>query len=189
MIGNDIVDLNNMKINWNRPRFLEKIFTENEQQIISNSNNQHQTVWLLWSMKEAAYKVYVQQFEKQFFNPKKLVCYISSSTKGFVTFENEIYFTSSSISENYVYTIASLNKSEDYKSGVFKVENTSYSTQSESLKNRFLLSISREKKLNIKDVTIRKNAFGIPELLLNDVKFPFKMSLTHCGCYGGFTYY
>jgi phosphopantetheinyl transferase (holo-ACP synthase) len=189
MIGNDIVDLNNIKTNWNRPRFLDKVFTEKEQHIISASENKHQTVWLLWSMREAAYKVYVQQFGRRFFNPKKLVCYLSSTTNGYVIIENERYYTRSIISNNYVYTIASLNTSENYKSSILEIENNSYFTQSASLKNHFLEIVSTEKDLNIKDLSIRKDTFGIPELFLNNLKLPLQMSLTHCGNYGGYVYF
>ena len=116
MIGNDLVDLKvaSVESNWKRPRFLDKVFTIEEQQLIMNSKNQHQTVWLLWSMKEAAYKINVQQFGKRFYNPKKLVCHLSSSTIGYVTIENRTYYTRSAISKNYIYTVASLNYLENY---------------------------------------------------------------------------
>ena len=67
MIGNDIVDLKRITANWKRPRFLDKTFTLGEQVYIQNSKNKHQMVWLLWSMKEAAYKAYVKQYQDQFF--------------------------------------------------------------------------------------------------------------------------
>ncbi|WP_166959703.1 4'-phosphopantetheinyl transferase family protein [Yeosuana marina] len=189
MIGNDIVDLNTIKPNWNRKRFLDKVFTEKEQHIISVSENQHQTLWLLWSMKEAAYKIYVQQFGKQFFNPKKLVCYLSSSTSGYITIENETYTTTSTISKDYIYTVASLNYSENYTSAVFKIENDSYITQSESLKNRFFETISKSEGLNFNNLNIRKNILGVPKLFHNNSKLPIQMSLTHCGNYCGYVYF
>ena len=62
MIGTDIIDIVEAKktSNWERPRFLEKLFTSNEQQLIHNSENKFVMVWRLWSMKEAAYKLYIQ---------------------------------------------------------------------------------------------------------------------------------
>jgi phosphopantetheine--protein transferase-like protein len=189
MIGNDIVDLNTIKSNWKRPRFLNKVFTENEQHIISVSENQHQTVWLLWSMKEAAYKIYVQQLGKTFFNPKKLVCNLSSSTKGYVSIENTTYYTTAIISKDYIYTIASLKYSENYKSAIFKLKNDSYETQSESIKNRFLETISKNTDLKFKDLNIRKNIFGVPKLFHIDSILPIQMSLTHCGNYCGYVYF
>lgn len=189
MMGNDIVDLNNIKTNWNRPRFLDKVFTKKEQHIISVSENQHQTVWLLWSMKEAAYKIYVQQFGKTFFNPKNLVCHLSSSRIGCVTIEYRTYFTTSIISKDYIYTIAGLNYSENYKSAIFKIENDSYVSQSESLKKHFLEVISKNKGLNFNNLNIKKNLFGVPKLFYNNSKLPIQMSLTHCGNYCGYVYF
>lgn len=79
MIGNDIVDLKQAAkdSNWKRPRFLDKIFTPREQQLIWSAKDQDQMVWLLWSMKEAAYKVNVQQFGTRFFNPKRFGMYFT----------------------------------------------------------------------------------------------------------------
>ena len=46
MIGNDLVDLKvaSVESNWKRPRFLDKVFTIEEQQLIMNSKNQHQFI-------------------------------------------------------------------------------------------------------------------------------------------------
>tara|TARA_R110001583_G_C5574849_1_gene402391 strand:- start:294 stop:869 length:576 start_codon:yes stop_codon:yes gene_type:complete len=191
MIGNDIVDLNNMatQSNWKRARFLDTVFSEKEQLIISVSENPHQMVWLFWSMKEAAYKLYVQQFGKRFFNPKKLVCRLFSSTIGYVSIENRTYPTTSIISNDYIYTVATLNNSQNYKSAIFEVEDKSYLTQSNSLKNRLLESISKNKDLNFQDLYVRKDLVGVPQLFYNNSKLPIQFSLTHCGNYCGFVYF
>ena len=63
MIGNDIVDLKlaSIQSNWQRKGFLNKVFTKKEQTLILNASNSFEMVWLLWSIKESAYKVYIQQ--------------------------------------------------------------------------------------------------------------------------------
>mgnify|MGYP003652628921 CR=1 FL=1 len=68
MIGNDVVDLNLAKTesNWQRKGFLEKQFTQFEINEILSSANPFVKVWLFWSMKEAAYKCYVQEEQKRF---------------------------------------------------------------------------------------------------------------------------
>jgi len=57
MIGNDIVDLELAlkESNWKRKGFLNKIFTNEEQLLISSAINPEIMVWNLWSRKEAAY--------------------------------------------------------------------------------------------------------------------------------------
>ena len=77
MIGNDIVDLTLAKTqsNWRRNRFLEKQFTDFEIERIVKSQHPFMQVWLFWSMKEAAYKIHVQQYQKTIFCSQKVsVC-------------------------------------------------------------------------------------------------------------------
>jgi phosphopantetheinyl transferase (holo-ACP synthase) len=188
MIGNDIVDLSHIKTRWKGRRFLDKVFSKKEQKLISASENPNQTVWLLWSMKEAAYKADVQRFEKRYFNPKKLVCHFSSSTDGYVSIGKRTYYTTSIISKNYIYSVASLNFLKCYESAIIKLENDLYLTQSVSLKNHFMKSISKSKGLYFNHLSIRKNAIGVPEIFHNNLKFPIQISLTHCGNYGGYVY-
>ena len=113
MIGNDIIDLSIAKTesNWQRRGFLEKQFTENEQHFILEAPNPFVLVWKFWSMKEAAYKVYAQQNEVRFFAPKKFACLLISEKEGLVNFKNQIFFTSSIISRDYIFTLASTEKS------------------------------------------------------------------------------
>ena len=103
MIGNDIVDLAKAKkeSNWQRKCFLDKLFTENEQELILTSNNPEQMVWNLWSRKEAAYKIYNRQSGKRFFNPKRFVCEANK-----VIFGTNHYYTQTQITTDFIYTIA-----------------------------------------------------------------------------------
>ncbi|WP_034060514.1 4'-phosphopantetheinyl transferase family protein [Lacinutrix jangbogonensis] len=190
MIGNDIVDLQQAAkdSNWQRPRFLDKVFTKEEQKLISNSEDKHQMVWLLWSMKEAAYKVNVQQFEKRFFNPKRLVCKLFSFEKGMVSIDNESYFTSSEITEDYVYTVATLNEEKKYKTHCFKMEQTDFKLQSQFLKKQLLTTVAKIENYNIKELMIKKTEVGVPQLFNNFEKLLTSFSLTHCGRYSGFVY-
>jgi len=74
MIGNDIVDLQlaRKESNWQRPRFLGKIFTEEEQYFIHTANDKDVAVWLLWSGKESVYKIIARLEKRRFFAPKKI---------------------------------------------------------------------------------------------------------------------
>ena len=64
MVGNDIVDLYeaSQASNWQRPRFLDKLFSEQEQAYINSAENAFTMVWQLWSMKEATYKAHQRRF-------------------------------------------------------------------------------------------------------------------------------
>jgi len=112
MIGNDIVDLlqADRDSNWNRKGYLNKIFTEEEQFLISSDMHPSLMVWLLWSMKEAAYKINSRESKLRTFAPVKLRCnnlvIRKGKASGHVLYEDEVYFTSSVFTDDYVHTIA-----------------------------------------------------------------------------------
>jgi len=188
MIGNDIVDLKQAAIDSpysfiegkRYQRFLYKVFTESEQELILFAKDKYQMVWLLWSIKEAAYKVNVQQFGKRFFNPKRIQCELISLEKGYVKIDNETYFTTSKITKDYVYSLATLTNITSIKSKCFKIKNPSYLKQSETLKKRLLES------LNINCAMVKKNGIGVPKLFINEKQLNYSLSLTHHGNYNGY---
>ena len=112
MIGNDIVDLQlaRTQSNWQRPRFLQKIFTQKEQNFIQQSVNPELEVWKLWTMKESAYKIFNRETGIRGFFPWKLECSISllkdGKFHGCVSIEDKIYFTETIVNQDFVYTIA-----------------------------------------------------------------------------------
>lgn len=112
MIGNDIVDLNQAAIdsNWHRPGYLEKIFTEEEQCMITGSDKAELFVWLFWSMKEAAYKIYSRQTNTRSFAPRKIKCTLTSfrptDASGIAVYDGYLFFTKSTITDEYVHSVA-----------------------------------------------------------------------------------
>lgn len=112
MIGNDIVDLALAQIesNCQRKGFLDKIFTPNEQLQINAAQNPTVMVWILWSRKEAAYKIYNRQTGIRKYNPIQLECFDSENGK--VVFENQIYFTRTEITSEFIYSEAVLKISD-----------------------------------------------------------------------------
>jgi phosphopantetheinyl transferase (holo-ACP synthase) len=181
MIGNDIVDLNLAKkqSNWQRKGFLEKQFSLFEIKEILNSENPFLKVWLFWSMKEAAYKCYVQEYQKRFFSPKKFSCKIISNSEGIVQVKNNIYNISYLQSNNYIYSIA-------IKQNAFKMVSKSFfihkNLTSTKIINNKILTYFPEK------TQLQKNDLGIPYLYYNNKKLPVSISKTHHGNYGAFAF-
>jgi len=105
MIGNDIVDLEHAAVesNWQRPGFLNKIFTADEQIIILNSPDPAGMVWQLWSCKEAVYKIIHRQTRIRTYAPLKFNCSISSGT---VLYNGQLYPFKSYHTGNCIHTIA-----------------------------------------------------------------------------------
>lgn len=112
MIGNDVVDLvlARRESNWKRGGFMEKIFTHKEREIILKHEDTETCLWVLWSMKEAAYKIYNRQTGIRAFIPHKLECSILSFSgqeiEGTVKCATNTYFTQTEILEEIIHTVA-----------------------------------------------------------------------------------
>lgn len=121
MIGNDIVDLAlaRKESNWKRNRFLDKIFSQEEQRLITNAKNPEVMVWNLWSRKEAVYKIYNRETGIRAYIPLQLGCFYENETTGKVLCNGFIYSTQTSITSEFVYTIAAVNT--DFFSKIAKI--------------------------------------------------------------------
>lgn len=115
MIGNDIIDLTvaQQESNWRRTGFLEKIFTQSEQLLISNTAKPEIMVWYLWSLKEAAYKIYNRQTLIRAFMPIQLECFdiqmLNKNNFGKVRCLDTIYYTQTIITKDSIDTVSVLD--------------------------------------------------------------------------------
>lgn len=112
MIGNDIVDLALAKTesNWKRSGFLDKIFNETEQMQILNATNPEVMVWILWSRKEASYKIFNRITQIRAYNPLRFECAQSKITEGViygkVVYKKMIFYTKTTIDSDCIHTVA-----------------------------------------------------------------------------------
>lgn len=112
MIGNDVIDLiqSRQESNWQRKGFTKKLFTPAEQMLIAQNSEPEIIIWLLWSMKEAAYKIYNRQTKIREFIPQKLTCTLLSITDDYSTGQvkcgETIYHTKTTITPDSLHTIA-----------------------------------------------------------------------------------
>ncbi|AUC21642.1 hypothetical protein BTO15_05780 [Polaribacter sejongensis] len=181
-IGNDIVDLNlaRTESNWLRKGFLEKQFTQNEQEEIHDAENPFFKVWQFWSMKEAAYKCYTQKIEKRFFAPQKFECSLVSKTEGFVLFEENKYCTSTSYNPLYIHTIA---KEESSKVAIFLKIGAS--------KNIYIdlkTQLSIETGVLSDEIVKVKTIIGAPLFYHKEKLLTKSCSISHHGNYGAFVF-
>ena len=111
MIGNDIVDLvlAQKENNWKRNGFLNKIFTSQEQLLIHSYENPEIMIWNLWSRKEASYKIYNRQTGIRKYNPIQFECFDLHLEIGKVVFENQVYYTKTEITSEFIYSISVSN--------------------------------------------------------------------------------
>ena len=188
MIGNDVVDLKIALIesNWQRKGFLEKVFTIEEHDLILRSTNSFQMVWLLWSMKESAYKVHVQQYGGRFFAPKKFQCTLSSNTTGIVKINDNQYFTIAILNTNYIATTATLNDDNSQLIDNFHLKVNEYNYQHTTCYSILKRTVANKMSLPIEELSIIKNSSGIPFLFFQGREQPISFSISHHGNYGGY---
>lgn len=125
MIGNDIVDLELAlkESNWKRKGYLDKIFTKNEQLQILNSENPDQTVWNLWSRKEASYKIYNRISGNRIYNPIQFECFEAEQSIETVKNKGAVYFTKTEINSHFIHTISVVNL-DDFKKIKYESRNS-----------------------------------------------------------------
>lgn len=176
MIGNDLVDLQLAKeqSNWQRRGFLQKLFSKEEQQYIKSVGNPFHCVWRLWSMKEAAYKVIVQQEQRRFFSPSKLVCTILSEQEGEVSYEARTILTFTTQSNGSIFTTT--NKEIKPWIGL----------QMNSVQR--LSRFAEKLGVPVLGLEVRKNKSGVPNLFFNNQQMTSSLSITHHGRFEAFQY-
>ena len=187
MIGNDVVDLAAAaeQSNWRRKGFLDKVFSTEEQEIIHSAADTNRTVWLLWSMKEAAYKAH----QREYFLPRKLNwwdynCHVDMASgteaSGVVKIGENFYFTSSEITESFIYTSAKKQKTSVVKNAVSK-------SSSEEMKRRLLEQLSTELNLPKQSLAIVKNQHGVPNITYRNHHFIDLVSFSDHGRFSAYS--
>lgn len=198
MIGNDIIDLaaSRKESNWHRPRFLDKLFTERERVLIEGSKHPETAIWLLWSMKESAYKAWMQQGGQRFYGPKRIKCQLAAdqnieAINGSAKIENVTFYTQSGITKQYIYTLSSKQKihsAQAVNTQLFKIDSAPLKAISQLLYDQLIAAYARQERLSLQDLTIEKTASGIPFLKHKAKRIDLNFSLTHHGDYGAFAW-
>lgn len=190
MIGNDIVDLAQaaQDSNWQRRGFLAKLFTDYEQDIIHAVTNPEQLVWLLWSLKESAYKAQFRETRQRVFAPQKISCQLNKLTEtaaeATVTY-GRVYQATSVINSCYVASVAWLPAvTQQPAHNVFPILDIHYKNQHQAVRQEAINCIFSHLAIKPDSVAIHKNRFGIPFLSAGSQQIP--LSLSHHGQYGAF---
>ena len=170
MLGNDIIDLNRAKVesNWKRTGYLVKIFNAEEQAQIAGSIAPEKMIWLLWSMKEAAYKIINRMSLQRFNSPLKFSCKADENF-GFVKFDDKKFLTKSVINENFIHTIASA------KANTLATIQTCYLNNN----NNYVLAFNTQ----CANYYLEKNGNGIPNLINKTSGISYDASVSHHGKY------
>lgn len=184
MTGNDIVDLNIAQVYHGdrRQRFLDKIFTSREQEIINSGGSE---IWLLWAMKEAVYKAHHRRFDlHRSFDPKKIEVNMINSSKISVEarglYDGHTYWGNGDLTSEYVHINASCDPLEPVISEVH--------SSASAVRNRLKLLISEKLGLNLCDISIVKNQNFIPQLTYKYRLLDIPFSISHHGEFAAFSF-
>lgn len=181
MIGNDIIDLSQARkqSNLQRKGFLEKLFSDNEKKLILNSISYFDMIWMLWSMKEAAYKIYTQQHNIRFFAPKKFECKLTNEFNGVICIKGQNFYSNSIINPNFIFTIAILNK---------KKKSYSEITSPDQIDIKIKSKLNELTGLNISAIKQKKSKNGAPRYYYKKKLLTSSCSITHHGDYGAYSF-
>ena len=85
-IGNDIVDPNESGVKHKETRFVQRVFTETERELIAQAKQPELILWCLWAGKESAFKIISKLSEPPVFAHRKF----QHSTFNYSTEDNSI---------------------------------------------------------------------------------------------------
>lgn len=195
MIGNDIIDLDyaRQSSNWQRPGWLQKLFTPAEQQYILQSDDPEFTLWLFWSMKESAYKIIVREEQRRFFAPKQLHCTLAlckaNLSIGSVQFQSKTYTTKSTWDMTSIHTIASAaGKSEPMDLQHQVLVKPKGGEDRNWLYKKIITTLCSEAKFPAGTPRIKKNTLGIPQIFFDSTQQSSILSISHHGRFAAFAY-
>lgn len=108
MIGNDVVDLSlaATESNWRRRGYLDKLFSPAEQRLITAACDRDVMVWMLWSAKEAAYKMIHRATRQRTYAPLRYRVQLSGEERGIVQYETQSFYFRTSVKDDCLHTVA-----------------------------------------------------------------------------------
>lgn len=180
MIGVDIIDLKKAREeeSWKRKGFLNKLFTKEEQIIINNSNNSFETIWLFWSMKESAYKIWSRKNNIRAFSPTSFGCEIIDNNQGIVKCKNEVFYITSTITSKVIFSVGKSKKEIEVCSQITDINST------EGVLRKKLEELTNAKA---SEIVKSKTEAGAPRYFYRNKLLTESCSISHHGDYGAFS--
>jgi phosphopantetheinyl transferase (holo-ACP synthase) len=199
--GNDVVSLNAIDVTRTLlPRFYSKILCAAEIALYESGLTQiplEHYVWLLWSIKESAYKFLQRNNPDLVFSPTKFVVTrleipatksLSSIEgagfeaepvyKAIVTIGSETLYSRSLVNDNFIFSVVNLeNNFESTCWGVKSINNSNPDLPSIEVR-KFLID-KLESFLPLDDLTVTKTLHGCPMLMNGDQLLNIPVSLAH----------
>ncbi|WP_142685192.1 4'-phosphopantetheinyl transferase family protein [Chitinophaga polysaccharea] len=180
MIGNDIIDLRAAAVEsrTHRKGFLEKLFHPCEIRMIREAAAPELVTWLLWSCKEAVYKIVHRNTRERKYAPQQFTCsieqeHVYGEITGTICHNNHNYYYQSQVTDDYIHTCAA--------TGDLLLRETAVYTDVQVAGNYtgFMQQVLSAKELFYKD------EMGIPYILHRENGRCLPVSVSHHGTWCG----
>jgi phosphopantetheinyl transferase (holo-ACP synthase) len=212
--GNDIVAMGSVnKQRTNQFRFYSKILSATEQSLYHQPEFAdlpfESYVWLLWSVKEAAYKYLKRTTPGLIFSPTKIIithidlplCQLMNKLEGMqwegsvydeelyagkVQFGSDILYFQAKVTVDWISSVVNSRESfENVYWGVQSINDTAYEHQSKAVR-AFLLN--RLDPFFTGDLLVGKSPAGYPVIIQNAEALSIPVSLAHDGCFVAYSF-
>jgi phosphopantetheine--protein transferase-like protein len=186
MIGNDIVDLSaaTFSCSERRDRYALKILSPKEFVEYTNAPNKSSLLWRYWSIKEAVFKAYLQQFLNASFSPSKIQVQLIDTKLSVARIDETIFNCSTHCDSDAIYSTAVQNVNQKTVSQF--VVNDCKSNASKHVRSLLKNEVSRLNNISTEALFIRKSDGKIPRLYNKKTKESWQISLTHHGKFLGY---
>ena len=212
--GNDIVALNAIDIQRTRDaRFYSKFITDSELAIYQQQSQALSFeifVWLLWSVKESAYKYLQRHKAGMIFSPAKIVIqqinvptnnsltnFFGAEWESDYTFENfysgtvtsgshQLYFRSKLHHEFIASVVNGDDRFENVYWGIRLINNVDSEHQSRAVRELVLTKL--QSMLGVDDLQISKSETGYPVVLNSETSLDIAISFAHHDKWVGYSF-
>lgn len=196
MLGNDIIDLEEVLHSGQAKRvgFQERICTLAELSPLQRFFSRELSIWILWALKESAYKCYIQAGGLPVFAPKKFTVAVETISELQVSahLHTPVGQFKGQIQVNSTYLIAESWRSElalqPIHRGIQILNAKFQKEKSILLKQAFCQHFSKSHQVDIGELEVRKDHLNVPAIYLAEEKLPYTLSLSHHGSWGLFSY-
>ncbi|MFP8879118.1 MAG: 4'-phosphopantetheinyl transferase superfamily protein [Myxococcota bacterium] len=186
MLGNDIVDLADPESSCGgqHPRFDRRVFSRCERAALSQSPDPTRARWVLWAVKESAFKGLRRARPDTVFSPVRFVVDLDSQLRGSVTYRDTRYSATVEMDRDCVHAIVS---DDSAPAGTLWGSRriTDDSIASQQVRALALDRIADRLGIDRSDLSIDRVG-RIPHLVHRGERTMATLSLSHHGSYVGF---
>lgn len=196
MLGNDIIDLREVLTSGQarRPNFQDRICRSSEIKPLQACFSTEHCTWLLWAVKESAYKYYIQAGGAPLFAPKKFrftaLRIAPEIVEGYTETPLGKVFSEVQLSTAHLTAESRSIASESAKihRKIYLLTASKQASKSKELKQLVCQQIAEELGKDSREVHIIKDDRQVPFLYGKERRLPYAISLSHHGVWGFFSY-